>query len=67
MQALVDPKRSAIKLLDFGSSCRTGKTVHTYIQSRWYRSPEVLLGCGYGPAIDVWSAGCVLYELHSVW
>jgi serine/threonine protein kinase len=30
----------------------------------WYRSPEVLLGCtSYGLPIDVWSAGCVLYEL----
>ena len=39
------PKRSAIKLIDFGSSCKEGHTVYSYIQSRFYRSPEVLLGC----------------------
>ena len=33
------PKRSAIKLIDFGSSCRDGQTVYSYIQSRFYRSP----------------------------
>ena len=34
------PKRSAIKLIDFGSSCREGQTVYSYIQSRFYRSPR---------------------------
>jgi len=59
------PKRSAIKLIDFGSSCRDGQTVYSYIQSRFYRSPEVLLGCRYDMAIDVWSLGCMLVELHT--
>jgi len=59
------PKRSAIKLIDFGSSCRAGQTVYSYIQSRFYRSPEVLLGCPYSPMIDMWSIGCILVEMHT--
>ena len=59
------PKRSAIKLIDFGSSCRDGHTVYSYIQSRFYRSPEVLLGCTYSTAIDMWSLGCILVEMHT--
>jgi len=59
------PKRSAIKLIDFGSSCRDGQTVYSYIQSRFYRSPEVLLGCSYSCAIDMWSLGCILVEMHT--
>jgi serine/threonine protein kinase len=34
----------AIKLIDFGSGCYASRPMHTYIQSRFYRSPEVLLG-----------------------
>jgi len=60
-----NPKRSAIKLIDFGSSCTEGQQLFSYIQSRYYRSPEVLLGCGYTVAIDVWSLACVLVEMHS--
>ncbi|KAL6652088.1 hypothetical protein ACP70R_011013 [Stipagrostis hirtigluma subsp. patula] len=35
---------AAVKVIDFGSACLEGKTVYSYIQSRYYRSPEVLLG-----------------------
>jgi len=59
------PRRSAIKLIDFGSSCRDGQTVYSYIQSRFYRSPEVLLGCSYSTEIDMWSLGCILIEMHT--
>ncbi len=38
---LKNPKRTAIKMIDFGSSCHIGKTMYPYIQSRFYRSPEV--------------------------
>ena len=59
------PKRSAIKLIDFGSSCRDKKTVYTYIQSRYYRAPEVILGTRYDVAIDMWSLGCTLVRPHA--
>lgn len=62
---LKNPKRTAIKLIDFGSSCHIGKTMYPYIQSRFYRSPEVMLGLPYDNAIDMWSLGCILYELHT--
>ncbi len=62
---LVHPQRSAIKLIDFGSSNIVGQPLHTYIQSRWYRAPEVILGLPYGPEIDMFSLGCVLAELYT--
>ena len=37
--------------------------MYTYIQSRFYRSPEVLLGLPYSAAIDMWSLGCIVVEL----
>lgn len=39
--------------------------VYTYIQSRFYRSPEVILGLPYDTMIDVWSLGCILAELFT--
>ncbi|XP_022236949.1 dual specificity tyrosine-phosphorylation-regulated kinase 1A-like [Limulus polyphemus] len=62
---LCNPKRSAIKIVDFGSSCQLGHRIYQYIQSRFYRSPEVLLGMPYDMAIDVWSLGCILVEMHT--
>ncbi|KAL1748731.1 kinase-like domain-containing protein [Schizophyllum fasciatum] len=52
-----------IKVIDFGSACHERQTVYTYIQSRFYRSPEVLLGMPYTTAIDMWSLGCIAVEL----
>jgi serine/threonine protein kinase len=48
---------TGIKVIDFGSSCYTHHRVFTYIQSRFYRSPEVILGLPYGTPIDMWSLG----------
>ncbi|XP_054169019.1 serine/threonine-protein kinase minibrain-like [Oppia nitens] len=62
---LCSPKRSAIKIVDFGSSCQLGKRIYQYIQSRFYRSPEVLLGIPYDMSIDMWSLGCILVEMHT--
>ena len=39
--------------------------IYQYIQSRFYRSPEVLLGIAYDLAIDMWSLGCILVEMHT--
>ncbi|EDV19222.1 uncharacterized protein TRIADDRAFT_33914, partial [Trichoplax adhaerens] len=54
-----------IKVIDFGSSCFEDKIVYKYIQSRYYRAPEVILGIRYNLAIDMWSLGCILAELYS--
>jgi len=62
---LCNPKRSAIKIVDFGSSCQLGQRIYQYIQSRFYRSPEVLFGIPYDLAIDMWSLGCILVEMHT--
>ena len=49
-----------VKVIDFGSACFEGHTVYQYIQSRFYRSPEVLCGAEYTCQIDMWSLGeCV--------
>jgi dual specificity tyrosine-phosphorylation-regulated kinase 1 len=59
------PKKSGVKVIDFGSSCRSNKRMYSYIQSRFYRSPEVMLGLPYSVAIDMWSLGCILAEMHT--
>ncbi|XP_066976524.1 uncharacterized protein [Macrobrachium rosenbergii] len=56
---------SSIRIIDFGSSCYVHQRVYTYIQSRFYRSPEVILGLPYGLPIDMWSLGCILAELYT--
>ncbi|CAM0944898.1 unnamed protein product [Alopecurus aequalis] len=55
---------AGVKVIDFGSACMEGKTIYSYIQSRYYRSPEVLLGYPYTTAIDMWSFGCIVAELY---
>jgi len=55
--------RSGVKVIDFGSSCYEHQRIYTYIQSRFYRAPEVILGAKYGMPIDMWSLGCILAEL----
>ena len=62
---LKDPNKSGIKIIDFGSSCLEHEKLYTYIQSRFYRAPEIILGIEYTTAIDMWSLGCVLAEIHS--
>lgn len=59
---LKKPNKSSIKLIDFGSSCFEQERYYTYIQSRFYRAPEIMLGIPYTPAIDMWSLGCIVFE-----
>ncbi|GAB5369395.1 hypothetical protein AAMO2058_001400800 [Amorphochlora amoebiformis] len=56
---------SQIKVIDFGSACFASEKAFTYIQSRFYRAPEVLLGIDYSYQIDMWSLGCMLVEMHT--
>jgi len=62
---LKSPDKSGIKVIDFGSSCFQDERVYTYIQSRFYRAPEIILGIPYTTAIDMWSFGCILIELYT--
>lgn len=57
-------KHSGIKVIDFGSACFDSERIYTYIQSRFYRAPEIILGLPYTTAIDMWSLGCILAELY---
>lgn len=58
------PNKSGIKVIDFGSGTYEPDQFYTYIQSRFYRAPEIMMGIRYTPAIDMWSLGCILYELY---
>lgn len=60
---LISPDKPDIKVVDFGSACKEHQTLFTYVQSRFYRSPEVILGLPYSSSIDAWSLGCVIAEL----
>lgn len=58
-----------IKLADFGLARLATDidefTVMTdYVATRWYRSPEILLGSPiYNNSVDMWSVGCILGEM----
>jgi dual specificity tyrosine-phosphorylation-regulated kinase 2/3/4 len=52
-----------VKIIDFGSSCLVGQQRYEYIQSRFYRAPEVILGIKYGPPMDVWSFALIVAEI----
>ena len=56
--------KSGIVIADFGSGTLDEEIVYTYIQSRFYRAPEIILGLPYGCPIDMWSFGCILSELY---
>lgn len=64
---LFDQNRSRIRVIDFGSACVDSpeQHKHKYIQSRFYRSPEVMLGLPYSTPVDRWSLGCILLEMHT--
>ncbi|KAJ2744521.1 dual specificity protein kinase yak1, partial [Coemansia sp. BCRC 34301] len=61
---LEDMEKPVVKVIDFGSACFEWQTSFTYIQSRFYRSPEILLGLPYSSRIDMWSLGCIVAELY---
>lgn len=61
---IVVDKRCTLKILDFGLA-RTSQdqSMTPYVVTRYYRSPEVVLGMGYGPNVDIWSVGCIMGEM----
>lgn len=55
-----------VKLIDFGSAILTNEGARpTYIQSRFYRAPDITFQLPYSFSIDCWSVGALLVELHT--
>jgi len=52
-----------VKIADLGNACWVHHHFTEDIQTRQYRSLEVLIGSGYGPPADIWSLACMAFEL----
>ena len=52
-----------VKICDMGNACYINKHYSTCIQTRQYRSPEVILGINYNESCDIWSFACIIFEL----
>lgn len=61
--ATLEDDKVFAKLADFGNGCRINRKVTDDIQTRQYRSPEVIIGSEWDETADVWSASCMFFEL----
>lgn len=52
-----------IKIADLGNACWTHHHFATEIQTRQYRSPEVIIGAAYDTSADMWSFACMIFEM----
>lgn len=59
----ISPSSKNVKVVDFGSSTFIDDVDYSYLQTRPYRSPEIIFGCKFDFSVDMWSLGCVMYEL----
>lgn len=53
----------SIKIADLGNACWYNKHYTSDVQTRQYRAPEVILGGDWGCSTDLWSTGCLIFEL----
>uniref|UniRef100_A0A8W7PQT4 Protein kinase domain-containing protein n=1 Tax=Anopheles coluzzii TaxID=1518534 RepID=A0A8W7PQT4_ANOCL len=53
-----------IRLIDFGSATFDDEHHSTIVSTRHYRAPEVILELGWSQPCDVWSIGCIMFELY---
>jgi CDC-like kinase len=56
-------RNSNVRLIDFGSATFDDEHHSTVVSTRHYRAPEVILELGWSQPCDVWSIGCIIYEL----
>jgi len=56
-------KNPEIRLIDFGSTTFDHEHHSSIVQTRHYRAPEVILELGWDQSCDVWSVGCIIFEL----
>nr|CAI5853657.1 unnamed protein product [Callosobruchus analis] len=57
-------KSTDVRLIDFGSATFDHEHHSTIVSTRHYRAPEVILELGWSQPCDVWSIGCILFELY---
>jgi len=56
-------KNPEIRLIDFGSTTFDHEHHSSIVQTRHYRAPEVVMELGWDQSCDVWSVGCIIFEL----
>lgn len=61
---LLRVKRTDVRLIDFGSATFDHEHHSTIVSTRHYRAPEVILELGWAQPCDVWSIGCIMFELY---
>lgn len=61
--ALKHVRNPEIRLIDFGSTTLDHEHHSTTVSTRHYRAPEVIMELGWAQPCDVWSVGCILFEL----
>lgn len=52
-----------VKICDMGNGCWTHHHFTPEIQTRQYRSPEVIIGADYNTSADIWSFACTIFEM----
>ncbi|CAE8699149.1 unnamed protein product [Polarella glacialis] len=63
---LISADNNVVKLCDFGTAVEQKDVgVTPYLMSRFYRPSEVILGCEYGIAVDIWALSCTLIEIFT--
>lgn len=59
------PEKSDVRIIDFGGACYLNESHDGTINTRQYRSPEVILRCcNWNTKSDIWSLGCIFFELY---
>jgi len=58
------PESTKVKIIDFGGATYDSEKKSSIVNTRQYRAPEVILGCGWSMPSDLWSAGCILAEVY---
>lgn len=56
-------EKAHLTIVDMGNGCWTHHHYTSQIQTRQYRSPETIIGVPYGTSADIWSMGCMVFEL----
>lgn len=62
---LIKISKFNIRLTDFGTAATVDGRHADIIQPYALRAPEVIIGCGWDASADIWSLGCLIFELST--